>query len=198
MKYPDEDILGFVPDFLEIVVGETKKDKYVIYPDFNFIKNKDIVIKGGVVSGWWTGEQWILGYEGLTKYIDEILKKYTKHFRQLNDDINVNVHLMQMHSSGAMKRFDDYVNRFKSDDTKIFNNNIFFLSDEVKKEDYSTYKLPYDPTEGKTEAFSELFNVLYDKEELDKILWAMGALLTGSMPDIHKFLFIYGPKGSGK
>lgn len=198
MNTPNKNELGFVPDFLEFVVGETKKNKYVVYSDFNFIKNNDIVIKGGTVTGWWNGEKWTLGYKGLFEYIDNLILSYTSSVKSLNPGINATPHLIQHHSSGAMKRFDDFVNRFKTEDDKIFNNNIFFLSDEVKKEDYSTYKLPYNPTQGETAAFSELFNVLYDKEELDKILWAMGALLTGSMPDIHKFLFIYGPKGSGK
>ena len=57
MNYPNKNEVGFVPEFIEIVVGETKKNKYVVYPDFNFIKDDDIVIKGGTVIGWWNDKK---------------------------------------------------------------------------------------------------------------------------------------------
>src|SRR5690606_10723782 len=56
----------------------------------------------------------------------------------------------------------------------------------------------YYPQEGETKAFDEMFGLLYNPEELTKILWFMGALLTNSMYRIQKFLFLYGGKGSGK
>ena len=127
MITPNRSDLGFVPDFLEFVVGETKKNKYVVYSDFNFIKNDDIVVKGGTVTGWWTGEQWILGHKGLFEYIDKLITNYTSAVRSLNPGIDVSSHLMQHHSSGAMKRFDDYVNRFKSEDDKTFNLSLIHI-----------------------------------------------------------------------
>jgi len=85
-----------------------------------------------------------------------------------------------------------------SDNSHPLDEKLVFANTEVKKNDYASRRLPYSLEQGTTDAWDELANVLYSPEELDKIEWAIGAIVSGDSKRLQKFLVFYGPAGSGK
>ena len=85
-----------------------------------------------------------------------------------------------------------------SDNSHPLDEKLIFANTEVKKTDYASRRLPYSLEAGTTDAWDELMNVLYSDDELAKIEWAIGAVVSGDSKKIQKFLVFYGPAGSGK
>src|SRR5699024_9316054 len=96
-----------------------------------------------------------------------------------------------------MKKFIEFCKNGKQSSIG-FNQKILFSEDEMKREHYATTQLSYTPTDGPTDAFDEMFDVRYTEEELRKILWFIGAVLNNNIHRIHKFMYLYGSKGTGK
>lgn len=186
-------------DFYNIVVksfGTRAKQDYIVEPDFNYI-TKDLVCKGGSLYGYWHDGVWRTDLYDLIRYIDKQVLEETEAFKSTHVDSEVTPRLMSSHSSSVMDKFLKYTKNMPDSDIE-FNTKIMFSNQTPVREDYSTTQLSYTPTPGDTSAFDEMFNLLYAPEELEKILWFIGAALTNSMYKIQKFLFLYGGKGSGK
>lgn len=186
-------------DFYKIVAksfGSRAKQDYVIEPDFVYI-TKDLVCKGGSLYGYWYDGLWRTDLYDLIRIIDKEVTEYTEQFQQKHLDRDVTPKLMNSHGSSVMDKFHKYTKNMPDSDIE-FNTRIIFAHETPVREDYSTTQLSYTPTPGPTPAFDEMFNLLYKPEELEKILWFIGASLTNSMAKIQKFLFLYGGKGSGK
>lgn len=186
-------------DFYNVIAksyGSRARQDYTIEPDFVYT-NEDLICKGGSLYGYWYDGLWRTDMKDLIKIIDKEVKEYAEEFKSKRQDAEINVKLMDSHGSSVMSRFLEYTKN--SPDSNVeFNQRIIFSDETPVREDYSTSQLNYTPTPGETPAFDEMFGLLYDPEELDKIMWFMGALLTNQMHKIEKFLFLYGGKGSGK
>ena len=176
--------------------GSRAKNDYVIEPEFLYI-TKDLVCKGGSMYGFWHDGQWRTSLNNLIEIIDKHTREFTKDFESKHVDSTVSAKYMNVHNSSVMDRFVKYTKNMPDSDVE-FNTRIIFSNETPVREDYSTTQLSYTPTPGDTPAFDEMFNKLYLKPELDKILWFIGAALTNNMQKIQKFLFLYGGKGSGK
>lgn len=186
-------------DFYKITAkrfGNRAKNDYVIEPDFVYI-TKDLVCKGGSLYGYWYDGMWRTDLYDLIRIIDKNVSEYTKQFKSTRMDAEVQPKFMYLHGSSVMDKFLKYTKNMPDSDIE-FNTKILFADQKPTREDYSTTQLSYTPTQGDTPAFDEMFNLLYDKSELDKIMWFIGAALTNNMRKIQKFLFLYGGKGSGK
>lgn len=173
------------------------KFDYEVKVDFAYKRVKDIVVKGSEFSGFWNGEKWSLHIDDLIDSIDNDIVVLRDKLRKEHPDAKISAPLMNFESSGIMLKFINYCKKQSGSDVQ-FNSKILFSDVKAKREDYSTYQLPYTPTSGETPAFDEMMSILYKPEELDKILWAMGALFTGEISKIEKFLYLYGAKGTGK
>lgn len=186
-------------DFYTIVsksFGSRAKQDYIITPEFNYLTN-DLVCKGGAMYAYWYDGLWRTSFTDLIKIIDKDVVDYTREFKQKHQDRDVTMKLMSTHSTSVMENFQKYCKNMPESDVE-FNTKILFSNQTPTREDYSTTQLSYTPSPGETPAFDQMFNKLYAPEELDKILWFIGAALTNNMPKIQKFLFLYGGKGSGK
>lgn len=186
-------------DFYKITsknFGSRAKQDYVIEPDFTYI-TKDLVCKGGSLYGYWYDGQWRTDLTDLIRIIDKEVQDFTNDFQSKRMDAVVTPKFMEMHGSSVMNRFIQYTKNMPESDIE-FNTRILFSNDTPMREDYSTTQLSYTPSPGPTPAFDELYGHLYEQEELDKILWFIGASLTNNMSKIQKFLFLYGGKGTGK
>lgn len=186
-------------DFYNLTVksfGNRAKQDYVIEPDFVYIA-KDIVCKGGSLYGYWHDGLWRTDLYSLIAHIDQDTKEYTKDYQSKHVDSVVTPKLMNSHGSSVMDKFHKYTKNMPDSDVE-FNTRIIFSNETPKREDYSTTQLSYTPMPGDTPAFDQMFNLLYKPQELEKILWFIGASLTNNMNKIQKFLFLYGGKGSGK
>ena len=188
-------------DFMEIRVEHqtsgNRKNDIIIYPDFIIGNTNDIICKGEEMYAFWYDGAWRDSIDDLVAAVDkELLAKKNEVIEQYPGR-RVGVRLMRYNSTKVMKEFMEYTKRVQQSNIQ-FNKRIIFSDEEIKREDYATSKLSYTPSEGDTPAFDEMFDLLYEDDELEKILWFAGALLTNSMRDIQKFLYLYGGKGSGK
>lgn len=190
-------------DFYTITTDIRETGKYskvvTIKPSFRYINIKDIVIKGNEVIAFWYNNFWHNNINELFQIIDRDV--YTRYEEEKEKYINTNttfvLKTMNNDDSGMMTRFVNYLKQSIPSDV-VFNKKIFFSDDVVEREDYTTFKLPYSPTPGPCPNFDKLINTLYAPEERDKIMWFIGALMSNSMKNIHKFLYLYGGGGKGK
>lgn len=193
------------PDFFNITVeeltGPNRKADAVVSADFTYLDNQggdvqDIVVKGGAFYAMWDGEKWSMEKNDVVRVVDhEIRKKYAELKAQGYEKVSLK--FMQNAGSGLMRNFVKYCED-APESLQVFNSKIVFSNYKVSREDYSTFQLPYTPTHQPTPAFDEMTSVLYAPDQLDKILWCLGALFTGEIINIDKFLFLYGPAGTGK
>lgn len=193
------------PDFFNITVeeltGPNRKADAVVSADFTYLDNQggdvqDIVVKGGAFYAMWDGEKWSMEKNDVVRAVDhEIRNKYVELKAKGYERISLK--FMQNAGSGLMRNFVKYCED-APESLQVFNSKILFDNYQVKREDYSTFQLPYTPTPQQTPAFDEMTSVLYAPDQLDKILWCLGALFTGEIINIDKFLFLYGPAGTGK
>lgn len=176
--------------------GQRAKQDYTIAPEFMYI-TKDLVCKGGSMYGYWYDGNWRTDLFDLVRIIDKDVIDYTNKFKAKHADRDVTMKLMSVHDSSVMDKFLKFTKNMPDSDVE-FNTRILFSNETPVREDYSTTQLSYTPSAGPTPAFDQMFNLLYQPSELQKILWFIGASLTNSMAKIQKFLFLYGGKGSGK
>lgn len=186
-------------DFYNITAktfGQRAKQDYTIAPEFTYI-TKDLVCKGGSMYGYWYDGMWRTDLFDLVRVIDKAVIDHTKDFQSKHADRDVTMKLMSVHDSSVMDKFLKFTKNMPDSDVE-FNTRIIFSNETPTREDYSTTQLSYTPAPGATPAFDQMFTLLYQPLELEKILWFIGAALTNSMAKIQKFLFLYGGKGSGK
>ena len=186
-------------DFYDITIREwtrsTSKD-YTLTPTFNY-RGKDIVCKGGDMYAFWYNDIWNTDRMYLMDIIDSKVAEKYKQIKELHPEKRIETSYMKYHDSNVMKNFLEFTRSMPESDVQ-FNSKIIFSDRKIKREDYATEQLSYTPTPGDTPAFDEMFKKLYDEDELRKIMWFIGAVLTNSMKKIEKFLFLYGGKGTGK
>ena len=187
-------------DFITIVIKEKRSNNrlgdYELYPEFIY-SGKDIVRKGGELYAFWHEGKWYQDIDDLVKVVDAASFEKANEIKAKDERAIVIVNRMDVHGSGLMKKFIDFCKNGKQSSIG-FNQKILFSEDEMKREHYATTQLSYTPKDGPTDSFDEMFSVLYTEEELRKILWFIGAVLTNNIHKIHKFMYLYGSKGTGK
>lgn len=191
----------YKPDFYKITT-EGPFDKrtqfdYKVDVDFNYVYNDDLIVRGGAFAYYWDGEQWSKDLRDIVLNIDGNIIAAVNEVKAENPASIIKYGLAENSNSGIVTKFQKYCQALPSKDV-AFNTKIFFDNQTPTRDDYSTIQLNYHPQHGKCDSFDTLAGTLYAREELDKILWAIGALLTGNMPKIQKFLFLYGAAGTGK
>ena len=178
-------------------ISPNSRADWKVMVDFVYGQNKDIVCKGGVMHAFWHDGKWNCSEYDLMTIIDNDISKKVDDIKNTHPEAVVKGMYMNSNKTKVMKEFREYTKLSPQSDI-LFNRRILFANDKMKKSDYATTQLSYSPTPGECPAFDELSNVLYSPEELEKILWFMGALLTNNMLKIQKFLYLYGGKGTGK
>lgn len=199
-------------DFVDVIVNTEPYHKNAfdaeVYPSFYYGYTKDIVLKGGKMVGFWNPDKgnWDTNKNDFVQFLDgkirdkheEIKEEFKEKLKDEYKDHRIKVKYMGSVASRVMDDFEKLEKKSQQHDHVIFNNKIFFKDDLIRKEDYSTTQLSYRPEKGKTPVFDEFMEVLYEPEEIDKILWFMGAVFMSKMPYIQKGMFLYGAKGTGK
>lgn len=188
-------------DFYKINVKKSKSNNaiadYIVYPDFLYINSNDLICKGGEMYAFWYNNQWNTRMYDLISIIDNDITKKVIEVKNAYPGKSVAARYMRDNETKLMNAFSLYSKLVEQSDAP-FNTRIFFDDETPKKKDYSTNKLGYHPIEGPTPAFDEMFDLLYNRSELDKIMWFIGAILTNNTYNIQKFLYLYGPTGTGK
>jgi len=186
-------------DFLMISTRSTKRGVVEIYPRFRICKSKDLMIRGGDFYAIWDEEKglWSTSEDDVITIIDKELDKFARDYRDKIED-HVNVLYMWDSDSGSIDRWHKYCQKQQRDNYHQLDEKLIFSNQVAQKEDYASKRLDYPLEDGDTNAWNELTSVLYSPEELHKIEWAIGAIVTGDSKVIEKFLVFYGPPGSGK
>ena len=180
------------------VLRKVKKDGTVqFYPDWQVENSQDLMVQGRQFYAFWdaTNNVWSRDEFRMRQYIDSDLFVFAK--QNIEPGVHYEVLTTQSFSTGMWESFNRFVRNFP-DNSHVLDANLTFASQETKKTDYVTKRLPYDLAEGSTVAWDELLSVLYSDEERAKIEWAIGAIVSGESKNIQKFLVLYGPPASGK
>lgn len=181
---------------------EMKKNNIEVYPEFILTDTKDLMIKGNHLYAVWDEEnkRWLTDEEEV-KIVQLIDKQVKAKVDEMNKDMpgaNVIPLYLRNTSNKKIQVWHQFVNKDHPDTYVPLNHKLIFDNDEVCRENYSTHALPYHLEEKPTPAYDELAGTLYSSEELQKIEWCIGAILSGDSKKLQKFLIITGDAGAGK
>lgn len=191
-------------DFLEIVEKKAANNSKIresgvieIYPDFKVCKSKDLMVRGHSFYAIWDAKQsaWLTDEMEVVRLVDQELFDYRNTKLESTDVVNIRT--LASYSSGVWNQWIKFI-KSMPDSYHPIDNKILFANDKITKASYSTHNLLYNLEEGSHKAYDRLLSVLYDKDELEKLEWAVGAVLTGDSKKIQKFCVLYGEAGSGK
>lgn len=163
-----------------------------VYPSFK-IKAGDIVAKGNDFYAVYDEETklWSRDEETVINQVDSAIRTY------IQENPRVNGAFMNNSESGSWAAYRKYI-QSKPCSNAQFDSRLIFDNENIERNDYATRKLSYTPKKGSTRSFNRILNTLYDKTEVEKIKWFIGALLCGDSTKIQKFAVFFGPPGSGK
>ena len=185
-------------DFVAVRTMSPKKGEIDVYPEFLVNKAKDIMVKGRSFYAVWDEHKgmWSKNEEDVQELVDYILATEAKKLKEKTDE-KVTVKYLKNFSS---KKWTEFQNYYKSlpDHYHELDTSITFQNSEITKTSYVSHVLPYEMVQMDTPAYNKLTSVLYSEEELRKIEWAIGAIISGDSKKIQKFLVLYGAPGTGK
>ena len=190
-------------DFMEPSYKSVKQGKeiYEIYPSFNIIRSKDLMIRGGDFYAVWNEDEhlWSTDEDILIKLIDRELDIYAEHFKKEHPNaVSVKVLYMRHGDSKMIDKWHNYCKHQLRDNYVPLDEKLIFSNTETKKTDYASKKLKYPLAACDISAWNELMDVLYAPEERRKLEWAIGAVVAGDSKDIQKFIVMYGAPKTGK
>lgn len=185
-------------DFYKIKKTMPKPGIIEIFPDFQNIKSKDLMIRGGKFYAIWDESLglWNQDEDRVQSIVDEDLYAYASKLGDI-PGVEIKIKDMQSDSSKSWKKYRQYVGD-RPDNFHQLDEQITFSDTEVTKKDYVSKRLSYPLVEGDHSAWDEMVGTLYFPEEREKIEWAIGAVISGDSKAIQKFLVFYGDPGTGK
>lgn len=186
-------------DFFTIKEKVVKNKNLEIFPDFNIVKSKDLMVRGKSFYAIWSEEVglWSTNEYDVQKIVDKALMDYKTKLEQTTDSSSVHALLMNGFLSNSWKQYKAYIASLP-DNYHQLDECLTFQNDDIKKKDYISKRLPYSLEEGSTKAYDELVSTLYEEEERAKLEWAIGSVVAGEGKDIQKFVVLYGEAGAGK
>ena len=188
-------------DFYEILYSKKGRDPntyHEVYPNFKTNRVNDLMVRGGGFYAIWNPDTglWSKDDYDVPTIVDKELRAYADDL-VVEKGLPVRIRTLQSFSSGSWTQFRQ-VCKHLADNYQPLDSVIMFSNSEVKKGDYVTGRLEYPLEEGSTKSFDTLFEVLYDEENLNKLLWAIGSVIHGDSKTIQKFYVLFGAPGTGK
>ena len=129
-------------DFLNVSFESVKRGVQRVVPKFRVKKSKDLMIRGKDFYAIWDEENktWATDQDTAIRLIDnEVRKAYEK---VVTDDKVFPLYLEDS-SSGMIDKWHHYCQKQLDDNYKPLNQKLIFQNTEVKRDDYSSLKLPY-------------------------------------------------------
>lgn len=170
---------------------------------------KDLMMKGGKFYAVLNHETNMWSKKGMDaiRHVDNELYSYTATIGEKDgygvwrtkegDEI-----LVQAISNSLTKELINYrtwENRLDPDfNYTQLDNDLTYVDDEVKPEDYRSKRLNYKPMQGSIDSYNKLMSVLYSPEDREKLEWAIGSIYAGESKNIEKIIVLYGDPGTGK
>ena len=185
-------------DFYKIQERSMKNGVIEVYPDFIVRRSNDLMVRGKAFYAIWDEEArlWSEDEYDVARLMDDDLNNYAQELRDRTGD-KVRVRKMTDFSSKAWREFRSYMSLL-SDNFHQLDEQLTFANQEVRKRDYISRKLPYPLEAGETPAWDEMMHTLYAPEELEKLEWSIGSIVSGDSRRIQKFVVLYGSRGTGK
>lgn len=185
-------------DFYKVRYRTIKNGYLEVYPDFKICRSKDLMVRGKSFYAVWDEEKglWSTDEYDVQRIVDKDLKDfYEKLSKQTEDQIIVK--WMGDFSTNSWSTFKNYINKI-SDNSIQLDEKLTFSDQKVTRDDHVSKRLNYALKEGDYSAYDEIIGTLYEKEEREKIEWAIGSVISGDSISIQKFLVLYGEAGAGK
>lgn len=176
---------------------EEKKRITTFSPSFQAICSKDLMIKGGKFYAIWDNDAnvWSTDMYRAQDIIDaEIYKVMGKH----GNESSVAATLRDC-DSGQVSKWRNFCEKLLVENSFTpLDQKILFADHEIVREDLATFKLSYSPEDIPTPAYDQLTSTNYNPEELHKLEWSVGAILTNDIKSLQKMPVLYGSGGTGK
>lgn len=189
-------------DFMMVTMRSPKRGTVEIYPKFIIGSSKDLMIRGGDFYAIWNEELglWSTSEDDAQRLIDKELREYYEQHASEFETRGETVHVQYMWDAdtGTIDKFHRYCQKQMRDHFHSLDEKIIFSDTVTKRSDYASKKLEYSLVPQETPNYTELSTTLYSEEELHKLEWAIGAIITGDAKKIQKFEVLYGSAGSGK
>lgn len=176
--------------------GTQKKPVLEIFPEFQNVRSKDLMIRAKSFYAIWNPHTglWSTDEYDVQRLVDEAIRSYEP---TTTGYLEVKKKYLVDFSNNTWLQFRNWLAHL-SDSYHQLDERLTFANTEVKKEDYVSRRLSYNLETGPTPFWDELVSTLYSPEERAKIEWAIGAIVSGDSKTIQKFLVFYGPGGTGK
>lgn len=188
-------------DFARVVKTRLGKESsiYQLSLDFNVGRVRDLITRGGQFCGFYNENT---GFweprRNFYRYAYDALMAEQEVQKVTNPEQTFVVQNPEHLSSKIPQKIDSLVSA-QDDDPILFNQKVVFKSQELKREDYATFKMPYDlPETDKCDGYDTLMSVLYSPEDRTMLEWLAGAALCGDGDKVEKFVYLEGEPGSGK
>lgn len=185
-------------DFFRIIEQHTKKDGYILKPGFLVQESEDLMVRGKTFYAVWDEERglWSTNEYRLAQLVDKEIYAAKAEYEQKTGQM-VSISSMRDFSSNSWSDWKRFLNT-APDHYIPLDQTIRFTNDKVEKKDYASMVLPYALSDSPIPNYELLSTTLYDPQELEKLEWAIGAIIAGDSKWIQKFLVLYGSAGSGK
>ena len=190
-------------DFLSIAEEDIKRprsgDPYIeVSPGFIAAKTRDLMVRGGALYGVWDEDAglWRTSIYDVIRLVDKELDRYVEG---MPPDRRAIARAKHMRNEGNLK-ISNFLRHVRNLDDwyEQLDQRVIFSDTVVTREDYATKRLSYPSLEGTINAYTEMMSVLFEPDELQKLEWAVGAVIAGDAKTIQKFLVLYGAPGTGK
>lgn len=188
-------------DFLIVSSRRPKKDIVEIYPKFSLaVDSTDLMTRGKDFYAIWNEDKklWSTSESAAIKLIDRELDRYLEEHKAEFGEDRVKVMHMWDTDSGSIDRFHKFVQKQMRENCHPLDETIIFDNVQTTKESYASKKLKYSIGYDETPAYTELSTTLYSPEELKKLEWSIGSIISGDSKYNQKFVVMYGPPASGK
>jgi hypothetical protein len=184
-------------DFYQIRNHTMKSGQIVIAPDFIVGRSKDLMIRGGGFYAIWDEQAglWSTDELVLQNIVDADI--FTRVTKLEEEGKTPSFKTLSSFRSQMWSEFRRYVASLP-DSFVTLDSKITFANTPPRREDYSSKRLPYALEDGPIKAYDKLVGTLYNREEREKLEWAIGSVLCGDSVDIQKFIVLYGDPGTGK
>ena len=188
-------------NFYEIsVIPNAKTGVTDIKPDFLVEDNDpDLMIRGKSFYAVWNEETglWSTNEYTVKTIVDKELMQKMYDLKATGYSSPIQVKKMRSFSSHSWEEYKSYISKMPDRWTQL-DEKLTFADTKVDKHSFVSKRLNYALKPGSHESFDEILETLYSKEDAQKIIWAIGSVVSGDSRDIQKFIVLYGKGGTGK
>lgn len=181
-------------DFFKVQVRETKHG-VEIAPAFRVGRSKDLMVRARAFYAIWDEERglWSTDEYDVARLVDREL--YAKAYEL--KELHPKVLSMTDYSTKSWKEYREFLSKL-NDSAVELDGRIMFANEKIERTDYASHVLPYSLVDGDHSAFDDLLDKLYEPAEKEKLLWSIGAIVSGDSRYLQKFVVLYGKSGAGK